>query len=280
MGVPRWIGLPALAVSVALAGAAGADVAVSPDIAVDLSGTAVGHHEAAVDDLMGGIALETFGGLPPSADVDAYHEETDGSVLFSTDTTVSLGGGAVVAEPEDVVKFDGGVYSLVFDGSANGVPAGANVDAVTRDSGGDLILSFDVSVALPGGVTADDEDLVRFDGANWSLALDLSSLAVSPPFDAAGLDVDAVDARPGGVWALSFDTSGSAGGVTFDDEDVVEVDPSGPSVALAFDASAAHASWTAADLDAVMLPEPGAPVALAAGAGLLAGLARRRSRAR
>ena len=36
-------------------------------------------------------------------------------------------------------------------------------------------------------------------------------------------DVDAVTAQPGGVFSLSFDTSGSAGSVTFDDEDVVDV---------------------------------------------------------
>jgi hypothetical protein len=114
---------------------------------------------------------------------------------------------------------------------------------------------------------------VRFDGATWSLALDLSTVAVSPGFDSA-LDVDAADARPGGHWALSFDTTGSAGGVTFDDEDVVEVDPGGPAVTLAFDASAAHASWSAADLDAVVLPEPGAAAGLAGGIALLVLLAR------
>lgn len=266
-----------LGAACALAGAVRADVSASPDVTVDLSGTVVDDDEAAIDDLMGGIGLEGFGGLPDGVDVDAYHEVPGGAVLFSTSTTVSLG--AVVAAPEDVVRLDGGVYSLELDGSAQGVPAGANVDAVTRE-GGDLIVSFDVAVSLPGGVVAADEDLVRFDGSAWSLALDLSSVAVSPAFDSA-LDVDAADARPGGRWALSLDTTGSAGGVTFDDEDVVEVDPGAPAVSLAFDASAAHASWSAADLDAVTLPEPGAVAGLAGSIALLGLLARgRRTRSR
>jgi len=173
------------------------------------------------------------------------------------------------------VRYAGGAYTIEFDGSAEGVPAGADVDAVTRDASGDLVLSFDTTVNV--GVVADDEDLVRFDGSSFSLALDTSALAVSPAFDGA-LDVDGVDARPGGVFALSFDASGSAGGVVFDDEDVLSVDPAAPSVAMAFDASSVHAGWPAADLDAVMLPEPGAAAGLAAGGLLLARLSRRRRR--
>jgi len=263
-----------LVAALGLPGAAAADVSASPDIAVSLSGTTVLDREVAIDDLGGGIVLDTLGGLPGGADVDAYHLDAGGAVLFSTDTTVSLGGG-VVAAPEDVVRYAGGAYTIEFDGSAEGVPAGADVDAVTRDASGDLVLSFDTTVNV--GVVADDEDLVRFDGSSFSLALDTSALAVSPAFDGA-LDVDGVDARPGGVFALSFDASGSAGGVVFDDEDVLSVDPAAPSVAMAFDASSVHAGWPAADLDAVMLPEPGAAAGLAAGGLLLARLSRRRRR--
>jgi len=249
-----------------------AEVSASPDVGVDLSGTAVFDDEVAIDDLGGAILLETLGGLPIGTDVDAYHLDAGAAVLFSTDTTVSLGG-AVTAAPEDVIRHAGGSYTVEFDGSAEGVPAGAKVDAVTRDAAGHLVLSFDTTVNV--GVVADDEDLVHFDGASFTVALDTSALAVSPPFDGA-LDVDAVDARPGGVLALSFDASGSAGGVVFDDEDVVLVDPAAPSVAMDFDGSSFHAGWPAADLDAVVLPEPGALASLAAGVPLLAGLFRRR----
>lgn len=283
LGTALALGLAlGLAFGLPVGGAARAEVASSPDVAVDLGGTTVLHRQAAIDDLMGGILIESFGGLPDGVDVDAYHEDPDGAVLFSTDTTVSLPGG-VVAGPADVVRYAGGVYSIVFDasdpdgsGSGPSIPAGVDLDAVTRDPAtGDLILSFDVTVDL--GFIADDEDLVRFDGTSFSMALDTSALALVPPFDPA-LDVDAVSALGGGAYALSFDGSGSAGGVAFDDEDVLDVDPSGPSVTMAFDASAAHAGWAPSDLDAVMLPEPGSLVGLAAGAVLLLGLARRHER--
>lgn len=277
---------PALALVLALAptprGSARADVAASPDVAANLSGTTVLDRETAIDDLMGGIAIEAFGGLPEGADVDAYHEEPGGEVLFSTDTTVSLPGGLVAAKA-DAVRYAGGGYALAFDasdpdgsGTGTAVPEGADLDALTRDpANGDLILSFDVSVDL--GFVADDEDLVRFDGTAFSLELDTSALALSSPFD-PDLDLDAVSARGGGIYALSFDGSGSAGGVAFDDEDVLEVVPSLPTVGLAFDASAAHAGWSVADGDAVMLPEPGVAAALAAGVLLLAALRWRRVR--
>jgi hypothetical protein len=251
----------------------GAEIAASPDTTVDLSGTVVKDDESATDDQMGTIAIEALGGLSAAADVDAYHEEPDGAVLFSADTTLSLGGGAVIAGPEDIVRHDFGTYSLEFDVSLEGVPVGANVDAVSRDAVGDLVISFDVDVDLPGGVVAADEDLVRFDGATWSMALDASSLALTPPL-ARALDLDAVDVLDGTLWAISFDTSGRAGGVTFADEDVLTLETTGPSLTLTFDGSVEHAGWSSANVDAVKLPEPATWSGLAMAIGLLGVLAR------
>src|SRR5687768_3954079 len=124
-----------------------ADIAAAPDITADLSGVAVTDHQVAIDDLAGGIVLETFlGSLPPGAEVDAYHDDLANGVLFSVDTRVPLPGG-VTAGDEDVVRLDDGTFSLVFDGSAVGVPAGVGVDGVTRDSSSNLILSFDTTVS-------------------------------------------------------------------------------------------------------------------------------------
>lgn len=245
--------------------AAGAEVSAAPDITVDLSGVTVDDDEVAIDDLMGGIALESFGGLPPGVAVDAYHDLGSGEVLFSTDATATLG--TVTAAPEDVVRFDGSSYSLEFDGSAEGVPAGANVDAVTRDGSGDLVLSFDTTLTLDS-VTYSDEDLTRFDGATFSSVLDASAEGFDP-----ALDLDAVQHRAGDVYALSFDGNGNHAGVDFADEDVVSFDPSGPTTTLVFDASAAHTGWNAADLQA--LPEPGVVPGIFA-AGVLLRLVRRR----
>ena len=67
-------------------------------------------------------------------------------------------------------------------------------------------------------VTADKEDIVRFNGATFSMFVDASAAGVP-----AGVDLDAFEyLDSNGHLLLSFDTSGSAGGVAFDKEDVLE----------------------------------------------------------
>jgi hypothetical protein len=248
-------------------------IAASPDITIDLAGTTTNDEDVAEDDF--GMTVPTTGppGIPQSADLDAYHRLIDDD-LFSLDTTVTLPGG-LTAGPEDVVRWDGAAYSLEFDGSANGIPSGARVDAVSVEGlSGDLILSFDISVDL-GGLTADDEDLVAFDGLSFSSFFDASAAGVP-----GSLDLDAVhhiDAN--GNLAVSFDTSAMVGGITFDDEDVLEYDVGGDSWELVFDGSAEHADWEPADLDSVHLimpvPEPSILAGLVTGVALLTVLRRR-----
>jgi hypothetical protein len=269
------VGIPMLAAAALLSAPARGDVSASPDVALALSGTTVRDGEIAYDDPAGGVFVALRDALPDGVDVDGYHADGPGALLFSTDVAVALPGG-VVAAPEDVVLLSGGIWTIVFDGSAEGVPPDADVDALTRLGADAFLLSFDTTVDL-GGVVADDEDVVAFDGVGFGLALDVSALAVSPAFDPA-LDVDALDARPDGGFALSFDGSGSAGGVAFDDEDVLLVDPLAPSVTMSFDASSTHASWSVADLDAVMVPEPAIWMGLLAGGLLLVALPRSRGR--
>jgi uncharacterized protein (TIGR03382 family) len=152
------------------------------------------------------------------------------------------------------------------------VPDGVTTDAVGVSTTGDLVLSFDASVDL-GGLTVDDEDLVVFDGVGFALFFDGSAEGVP-----AALDVDGAHVLPGGTLGLSFDGSGSLGGVAFDDEDVLEYDAGGPTWTLAYDGSQEHASWAAADLDAVALPEPGATPALGVALAALLAIGRRRLR--
>ncbi len=245
------------------------DVEVSSDVTVDLSGVPVHGYEAAIDDLMGGIVIEDFGGLSDGADVDGQHREGCCVVYFSPDTTLALAGG-VVARPEDVVRFESGSYALEFDGSLAGVPPGANVDAVSLDGEGRLALSFDITIDL-GGLVVADEDVVRFDGAGFSLLLDGSAAGLDP-----SLDVDGVHELGPGVFAISVDGSGAIGGARIDDEDILLIDLAGPVATVLLDASAFHAGWPAADLDAVALPEPGVTSTLPIAIACLLPLAARR----
>ena len=222
-----------------------AGLSLSPDITAGLGAETVHDENVAADDLAGAVTLVGLGNLPEEADLDGYHRLPSGDQLFSLDTTAELPGG-LTAAPGDVVRFDGTTYTLEVDGIAAGLPPNAIVDAVSIIEAGDLLLSFDITVSVDG-ITVDDEDLVRFDGVTFSLFLDGSAAGV-----AGALDLDAVHhLDPNGHLLLSFDGSGTLGGVDFDDEDVLEYDPVGGTWEMAYDGSAQHSGWPQGDLDAV-----------------------------
>ena len=266
----RMLGL-AIALALAVGAQARASEEFSTDITVDLGGT-IANDEDVVDDAGGGAPAKVdLGALPPAAAVSGYTIANNGDVLFALDIAASLAGGVDV-NPRDVVRWNGSVYSIEFHGDDHGVPPGAKIDAIGLASG-DLLLSFDITVTL-GNVTADDEDLVRLESTQpdvWSLYFDGSAKGVPPAADLDGADV--IDAT--GDLALSFDISGTAGGVPFDDEDILQFDPTNDTWTMTFDGSSHFAALAAADVKDLFVPEPGA---LAAGLVALVALAARRTR--
>lgn len=272
----------AAALGLGLASAASAqDLLFSPDITADLGAgpsAVLDDDDAGVDDGAGGVTA-LLPPLPSGVDVIALHDIGGGILWLSLDTTAPLPGLGAPAEPRDVVAWDQnvGTFSLLFDGSAAGVPANARVDALTIDPGGDLAMSFDITVVLPGPLTAADEDLVTFLGGAFGMFFDGSAAGVPTSTDLDGAHMD----LPGTVLLLSFDTSGSVAGLSYDDEDVVAYDTGAGTFALYQDSSATTdpVDWPPADLVAVSLPEPGSLPAALACLTALAGLARvRRAR--
>jgi hypothetical protein len=247
---------------------------LSPDVTVTLDSQTITDEDVASDDLPSGtITKVLLGALPEASDLSAYHALGGGGYLLSFDITVALAGD-VTAHPGDVVRYDGAIYTIEFDASAESVPDGVRTDAVTMSAGGNLVLSFDTTVALDSS-TYFDEDLVEFDGASFSSFFDGSAAGLDSALDIDGAHVFGST----GNLAISFDTSGSIGGVDFDDEDVLEYDPTGPTWEMAWDASVERAEWEAgADVNAVyFVPEPSPLLMLAAGAGMLLVLAKLRS---
>lgn len=236
-------------------------VTASPDITIAVSsGSTVTDEQAALDNQLGITLTESFGSLPGSADIIALSRDLNGDALLAFDTTISLPGG-IVAAPGDVVRFDGTTYTTEFDASAEGIPAGVRTDAVSISSTG-LILSFDTTAALPGGLIVADEDLVRWNAGFYLLVLNGAAAGL-----ASSLDIDAVHDLGGGHFAVSFDTAGIAGGIAFSDEDLMRWN--GTSWSLEYDGSAADSDWIAADMNAVVVPEPGLWSLLLAGSSLL-----------
>ncbi len=217
----------------------------SPNITISLDSQVVADENVFDDDLGGSVSLIDLGPLPANAEVTAFHLLDNGDSLFAFDTTVSLMGG-IVAGPDDIVRFDGVDYSLELDGSAMGVPAGARIDALSMHSNGDILMSFDITVAL-SALLVGDEDLVRFDGVDFSLFLDGSAVGIS-----LSLDLDALHFMPdNGNLLLSFDSSGVIAGTNFDDEDLLELNSAAVTWNMAYDGSASHSQWLAADLGAI-----------------------------
>lgn len=238
-----------------LAGAAGAQVLavdLSSDVPFVLGAGTFGPGAVVTVPAAGPYAVVDLGTLPANANVTAFHELDDGRRLFSLESCTALPGG-VTADRDDVVQYDGASYSIFFDGAAAGLPTGARIDAIGwRRQGGvaSLLLSFDVTVALPGGLTAEDEDVVAWAGGAWALAFDGSAAGISPELDLDGYDRDPVT---GTVFA-SFDGSGRLPGLDFDDDDVLAWDGSTWSLALAGDV--VGPSFAAGDLDALAVVTP------------------------
>ncbi len=240
----------------------------SPDTTIQRGTTLAQDEDVAVDNQLGIVLLEDLGTLPTAAEVTAYGLAVNGDRLFSVETTTSLLGG-VVARPRDVVRWDGAAYAIELDGSSEGVPPGVAIDAVSEAPGG-LLVSFDTTVSLDAQTFA-DEDLARWDGGLFVSVFDGSAAGLGSVYD-----VDAAQDLGGGAFLVSLETSGSVGGVGFDDEDVLRYD--GASWSLEIDASTLDADWRAADLDAVQVPEPRATAALVTGVAAVATFARRRRR--
>jgi hypothetical protein len=237
------------------AGAAAAQV-LSVDLSSDIAFESVvgSHDDEAVLRLPtpGTPEVVDLGSLPANADVTAFHRLDGGLRLFSLDTFSELPGGVTV-DRDDVVQYDSAGYSVLLDGSGAGLPEGARIDALgwRRQAGvASLLLSTDVTVELPGGLVAEDEDVVAWDGSLWSLLLDGSAAGV-----ADGLDLDGIDRDPvSGELFVSFDGSGELSGLAFDDDDALAWD--GSTWTLAFDGESPGGSFATGDLDALGVLTP------------------------
>ena len=228
-------------------------VTYSPDITV-LLGSRVVFDGEVVRERSDGFRRRLIAG--GASDVDAFHRFADGSVLLSLEASTVANGR--FARPADILAFGSGGVQTVLDSRSLGVPLGANADAVSIEPATDaLLISFDITVKLGDTVFA-DEDVILFNGQSFSMYFDASAAGI-----AEGLDLDGVHAEHG-LLLVSFDGSGRAGSVHFDDEDVLEYDEQAGSWSLAYDGSARFDGWKPGDLDAlfavVQQDEPPPPV--------------------
>ena len=135
----------------------------------------------------GGQYYKAFNGLtrgiPASVCIDAVTTLPDESIVFSVDVPVSLEG--TDYQENDLIRWDGVSFSLYFDGSANGIPEGANIDGVHVTPEGMLHFSLDIPVQL-GGIDVKDSDIVGYDSGYY---LTFGGVSAGLP---VGANIDAV----------------------------------------------------------------------------------------
>jgi hypothetical protein len=180
--------LPVASDVIALGLAANGDRLIAFDTTTSLTGGVIARKGDVVRYDGANYSIEfdaSAAGVPGSAATDAV-SLSPGGLLLSFDTTVSLPG-SVVAADEDLVEWSGTTFSLLLDGSSAGMDSSLDLDGGQALGGGAYLVSFDTAGSV-GGIVFSDEDILRYDGASWSLEVDASALNAAW----AAADLDAV----------------------------------------------------------------------------------------
>jgi hypothetical protein len=172
-----------------------------------------------------------------SACLPALAQTPLAGLALSPDITVAVG--SLTVADEDVVQDD---LAGNLSSGLSGLPAAAELAAYHRDAAGARLLVFDTTVVLPGNVTATPRDVVRLDGATYSILLAGAAAGIPD-----GVAIDAVTRATDGALVLSLDGDATLGGTAYADEDLVRY--SGDSFSSFFDGSLAGLD-SALDVDA------------------------------
>ena len=151
-------------------------------------------------------------GVPEYARIDSLLLDAAGNLVLGFDVPVNLGG--TEYSRSDLVRYSGGIFSPFWDAESAGVPAETNVVGADRDSGGTLVVSFDVPTNL-GGTEYLPGQLVRWNGSAfsgyfadpaWPASAQLGGFSFVPP---AGAVPDG-----GGAPGTPLTVSAAAGNLT------------------------------------------------------------------
>ena len=166
-----------------------------------------------------------------AVDFDAVSSGVSQAII-SADSDAILGG--LSFENIDLVRYNAEIdtATLFFDGGLVGLVD--EIDAIHVLSNGHIVFSLRNNGMTLGGLTFDEEDLVDYDPVadTATLIFDGASL-----FDSSGEDVKSVHVMDNGHFVLSTSSSAILGGVSFENNDLVEYDPVADTATLFFDGS-------------------------------------------
>jgi hypothetical protein len=132
----------------------------------------------------------TAAGLTGGArDLDAINI-VGGTLYFSVRGNTNPPGVGGTADDADIYSWNGTSFARVWNASANGLSAGANVDGFVRVDASHFYLSFSsASTPIAGFGTVQDEDVVFNNGGTWSVYFDGTAEGLT----SGAQDVDAFD---------------------------------------------------------------------------------------
>jgi FtsP/CotA-like multicopper oxidase with cupredoxin domain len=206
-------------------------------------------------------------------------EPPPGPPLLPLSFTAPGTAGSVTFGDEDVVTHSD-AFSLAFDGSAEGLAANADVDALEVLGPGHVLLSFerDAGTRVPDGIgVVDDSDVVEFDDGTFTLFFDGSDVGLTTNAE----DVDAIELLASGTLAVSTDGDPAVPGVSSPaprDEDLLRFSAStlGATTAgtwtLWFDGSDVGLAQTGEDTDGAAIGPDGELLLSTRGSFTVAGL--------
>jgi hypothetical protein len=133
-------------------------------------------------------------------------------------------GAGGTGDDADIYNWDDVAFSRVFDArvGTTGLPGGADVDALAYVAADDFFVSFNAAnTNLPGLGNVQDEDVVHYDGTDWSMYFDGTAQGMT----SGGHDIDAISIVDGVMYFSTLGNSsipGLAG--PFDDADIYSWD--------------------------------------------------------
>lgn len=211
----------------------------------------------------------------PSADIDALWVDTGlDRFVFSVAQNEIIGG--VTYQDEDLILWDEntGTASLFHD--FTGVFTGnEDIDALHVLANGNFLIST-TNTSVINGYTIEAEDVVEYNPFLGPTGTVIGTVFDGSAVVGAAENVDGLQILPSGRLVLSManDFSLLSGGPTYDNDDVVIYDPSGPTLTLWLDVGALTGNNT--NLTTFHVPEPRFAL-LALGLLGLAAAGRRRS---
>ncbi len=170
-------------------------------------------------------------------------------IVLTTSDNGTLGG--LNFRNEDLIVYDltSDTSSMYFDGST-AFSNDENVDAIHILDNGNIILSTEGTATI-GAQSFDSDDLIQYNPATGSATRYLWGDTVFSNSE----NIDAVCVLDNGHIILSTTGSARIGGLNFDDDDLVDFNPSTGTASMYFDGSS-HFSNNA-DIDAVHVLESG-----------------------